>query len=123
VSWATTQAVAPLRRTPKNYAGASLITRASDKKKTVLAHATSTTTGSSMPLHQQAFCALTTSPCARAHYDQVRACRQAPHAALRLLSNRVVGIPRGCLKTSTTPRRAHRLSAPQPRSANCCLAS
>ncbi|MGH3977680.1 MAG: hypothetical protein ACRDRZ_01570 [Pseudonocardiaceae bacterium] len=52
-------------------------------------------------LHQQAFCALNTSPGARAYYDQLRARGTGHHAALRQLSNRLVGILHGCLKTRT----------------------
>ena len=46
-----------------------------------------------------AFCALTASPGARAHYDTIRACGTGHHAALRQLGNRLVGILHGCLKT------------------------
>ena len=52
-------------------------------------------------LHQQAFCALTSSPGARAYYDQLRARGTGHHAALRQLGNRLVGILHGCLKTGT----------------------
>jgi hypothetical protein len=52
-------------------------------------------------LHQQAFCSLTASPGARAYYDELRTRGQGHHAALRQLSNRLVGILHGCLKTGT----------------------
>ena len=52
-------------------------------------------------LHQQAFCALNASPGARAYYDSLRARGAGHHAALRQLSNRLVGILHGCLKTRT----------------------
>ena len=52
-------------------------------------------------LHQQAFCALTASPGARAYYDSLRARKIGHHAALRQLANRLVGILHGCLKTGT----------------------
>jgi hypothetical protein len=52
-------------------------------------------------LHQQAFCALSASPGARAYYDSLRARGTGHHAALRQLSNRLVGILHGCLKTHT----------------------
>ncbi len=52
-------------------------------------------------LHQQAFCALRASPGARDYYDQLRARGAGHHAALRQLSNRLVGILHGCLKTRT----------------------
>jgi hypothetical protein len=55
----------------------------------------------SRALHQQAFCALTASPGARAYYDQLRGRGQGHHAALRQLSNRLVGILHGRLKTGT----------------------
>jgi hypothetical protein len=40
-------------------------------------------------------------PRARAYYDQLRARGTGHHAALRQLSNRLVGILHGCLKTRT----------------------
>ena len=84
----------------KNYAGTSPITRASGKKKAVLArHVRNRHLADA--LHQQAFCALTASPGARAYYDQIRARGISHHAALRQLANRLTGILHGCLKTST----------------------
>jgi transposase len=85
----------------KNYAGTSPITRASGKKKTVLARYIHNDRLVDA-LHQQAFCALTASPGARAYYDELRRRGQRHHAALRQLSNRLVGILHGCLKTGTT---------------------
>jgi transposase len=84
----------------KNYAGTSPVTRASGKKKTVLARFVHNDRLIDA-LHQQAFCALTASPGARAYYDELRARGQGHHAALRQLSNRLVGILHGCLKTGT----------------------
>ena len=82
----------------KNYSGQSPITRASGIKKVVLArHARNDRLADA--LHQQAFCALTASPGARAYYDQLRARGKGHHAALRQLANRLVGILHGCLKT------------------------
>ena len=52
-------------------------------------------------IHQWAFCALTSSPGARAYYDTLRARGIGHHAALRQLGNRLVGILHGCLKTRT----------------------
>jgi hypothetical protein len=52
-------------------------------------------------LQSQALSALTTSPGARAYYDRQRARGLGHNAALRQLSNRLVGILHGCLKTST----------------------
>ena len=84
----------------KNYAGTSPITRASGKKKAVLArHVRNRHLADA--LHQQAFCALTASPGARAYYDQLRARGISHHAALRQLASRLVGILHGCLKTGT----------------------
>ena len=84
----------------KNYAATSPITRASGKKKTVLArHIHNNRLADAR--HQQAFCALTASPGARAYYDQLRRRGQSHHAALRQLANRLVGILHGCLKTGT----------------------
>jgi transposase len=87
-------------RNRKNYAGTSPITRASGKKKTVLARYIHNDRLVDA-LHQQAFCALTASPGARAYYDQLRRRGTRHHAALRQLSNRLVGIMHGCLKTRT----------------------
>jgi transposase len=87
-------------KTRKNYAGTSPITRASGKKKVVLAR----------PVHNdrlidaldaQAFAALSASPGARAYYDRIRTREVSHRAALRQLANRLVGILHGCLKTGT----------------------
>lgn len=87
-------------RARKNYAGTSPITRASGKKKVVLArYACNDRLGDA--LHQQAFCALTASPGARDYYDELRGRGTGHHAALRQLGNRLVGILHGCLKTRT----------------------
>lgn len=82
----------------KNYAGTSPITRASGRKKTVLARHTGNRRLADA-LHQQAFSALNASPGARAYYDTLRARGIGHHAALRQLANRLVGILHGCLKT------------------------
>jgi transposase len=84
----------------KNYAGTSPITRASGKKKAVLARFVHNDRLIDA-LHGQAFAALSASPGARAYYDQIRARDIGHHAALRQLANRLVGILHGCLKTST----------------------
>ena len=52
-------------------------------------------------LHRQAQSALITSPGARAFYDEQRGRGLDHDAALRALSNRLVGILHGCLKTGT----------------------
>ena len=87
-------------RARKNYAGSSPITRASGKKKTVTARWVRNTRLAD-PLHQQAFSALTCSPGARGYYDALRARGTSHHAAVRQLSNRLVGILHGCLRTRT----------------------
>jgi transposase len=95
----------------KNYAGTSPVTRQSGKKKAVFARFVRNDRLADA-LHQQAFCALKASPGARAYYDELRARNIGHHAALRQLSNRLVGILHGCLKTSTpydeTTAWAHR---------------
>jgi transposase len=84
----------------KNYAGTSPITRASGRKSVVLArYARNRRLGDA--IHQWAFCALTSSPGARAYYDSLRGRGIGHHAALRQLGNRLVGILHGCLKTRT----------------------
>lgn len=84
----------------KNYAGTSPITRASGKKKAVMARFVHNDRLVDA-LITQAFSALKASPGARAYYDRQRA-RGANHsAALRQLANRLVGILHGCLKTDT----------------------
>jgi transposase len=88
-------------RARKNYAGTSPITRASGKKKLVLARYARNDRLADA-LHQQAFCALTASPGARAYYDALRSRGIGHHAALRQLANRLVGILHGCL-TAHTP--------------------
>ena len=85
-------------RARKNYAGTSPITRASGRKKVVLARYARNDRLADA-LHQQAFCALSSSPGARAYYDSLRARGTGHHAALRQLGNRLVGILHGCLKT------------------------
>ena len=57
-------------------------------------------------LHSQALSALTTSPGARAYYDKQRARGLGHNAALRQLSNRLVGILHGCLKNRTSYNEA-----------------
>ncbi|ORT46819.1 IS110 family transposase [Frankia sp. KB5] len=84
----------------KNYAGTSPITRASGKKKTVLARYARNNRLADA-LHQQALSALSASPGARSYYDAIRARGTSHHAALRQLGNRLVGILHGCLKTHT----------------------
>ena len=88
-------------RNRKNYASTSPITRASGKKKIVLARFIHNGRLADA-LHQQAFCALSASPGARAYYDELRGRGMGHHAALRQLANRLAGILHGCLKTGTS---------------------
>jgi len=85
----------------KNYAGTSPITRASGKKKVVLARYVHHDRLLDA-LGRQAFTALSASPAARAYYDQRRDRGKDHNAALRQLANRHVGVHHGCLKTGTT---------------------
>ena len=84
----------------KNYAATSPITRASGKKKTVIARFVHNDRLVDA-LMTQAFTALSNSPGARAYYDLQRARGVSHNAALRQLANRLVGILHGCLKTGT----------------------
>ena len=84
----------------KNYAATSPITRASGKKKAVLARFVHNDRLVDA-LMSQAFAALNASPGARAYYDRQRARGAHHNAALRQLANRLVGILHGCLKTRT----------------------
>jgi transposase len=84
----------------KNYAATSPITRASGKKKIVLARFIHNDRLIDA-LMAQAFSALKASPGARAFYDGLRAQGIEHNDALRRLANRLVGILHGCLKTGT----------------------
>ena len=84
----------------KNYAATSPITRQSGKKKTVLTRYVRNDRLADA-LHRQAQSALIASPGARAYYDEQRGRGLDHDAALRALSNRLVGILHGCLKTGT----------------------
>jgi transposase len=84
----------------KNYAATSPITRASGKKKTVMARYVHNDRLVDA-LMSQAFTSLRASPGARAYYDHQRARGATYRAALRQLANRLVGILHGCLKTGT----------------------
>jgi Transposase/Transposase IS116/IS110/IS902 family len=82
----------------KNYAGTSPLTIASGKKKAV--HARHIRNRHLVDaLHAQAFTALTTSPGARAYYDELRARGTGHDDALRRLASRLAGVLHGCLKT------------------------
>lgn len=81
----------------KNYAGTSPITRASGRSHAVLArHARNRRLADA--LQQWAFCSLSTSPGARARYDQPRSRGKTHRQALRQLANRWVGILHACLQ-------------------------
>jgi hypothetical protein len=80
----------------KSYAGMAPITKASGTKRIVLArHVRNRRLANA--LYQQAFCALRSSPGARAYYDRQRARGATHHQALRALANRLLGILHGCL--------------------------
>jgi hypothetical protein len=87
-------------RARKNYAATSPITRQSGKKKTVMARFIRNDRLADA-VHRQAQSALRASPGARAFYDELRDRGLDHNAALRALSNRLVGILHGCLKTRT----------------------
>jgi len=104
----------------KNYAGTSPLTIASGKKRAVLArHVRNRRLYNA--IDQWAFCALQSSPGARAFYDQHRAAGDLHHQALRALGNRLVGILHGCLRHHTTYSEhtawAHRQTSPTTRAA------
>ena len=84
----------------KNYAATSPVTRQSGKKKIVLARFIRNGRLADA-VHRQAQSALRASPGARAFYDEQRDRGLNHDAALRALSNRLVGILHGCLKTRT----------------------
>ena len=84
----------------KNYAATSPVTRQSGKKKIVLARFIRNDRLADA-LHRQAQSALRASPGARACYNEQRDRGRDHDAALRALSNRLVGILHGCLKTRT----------------------
>ena len=87
-------------RARKNYSGMAPITRASGTKRIVLArHARNRRLADA--LYQQAFCALTSSPGARAYYDKQRTRGATNHQALRALGNHLVAILHGCLRHHT----------------------
>src|ERR1700758_1281843 len=84
----------------KNYAGTSPLTIASGKKRAVLArHVRNRRLCDA--IDQWAFCALSSSPGARALYDQHRDAKESHHQALRAVGNRLVGILHGCVRHHT----------------------
>jgi transposase len=98
----------------RNYAGTSPLTVASGKKRAVLArHVRNRRLFDA--IDRWAFCAISTSPGARAFYDQHRAAGDTHHRALRALGNRLVGILHGCLRHHSPYNEhtawAHRMAA------------
>jgi transposase len=87
-------------RIRKNYAGTAPITRASGRRKIVLARYARNRRLADA-LRQWASCAMRGSPGAKAYYHALRARGIGHQAALRQLSNRLVGILHGCLTTGT----------------------
>ena len=102
-------------RARKNYAATSPVTRQSGKKKTVMARFIRNDRLADA-VHRQAQSALRASPGARAFYDELRDRGLDHNAALRALSNRLVGILHGCLKSRTLYDEAtawsHRVKLP-----------
>ena len=100
----------------RNYAATSPLTRASGKRKVVIARFVHNDRLIDALL-TQAFTALTASPGARALYDHHRARGIEHNDALRRVANRLVGILHGCLKTRTLYDEAtawgHRDNIPQ----------
>jgi transposase len=84
----------------KNYAGTSPLTKASGKKRSVTARFVRNRFLADA-CYQWAFCAISSSPGARAFYDEHRAKNETHDQALRVLSNRLVGILDGCLRSRT----------------------
>ena len=84
----------------KNYAGTSPITRQSGKMRVVSARYVHNDRLVDA-LHGQASCALLHDDQVRAYYDQLRARDVGHNAALRQISNRLVGILHGCLNHGT----------------------
>lgn len=84
----------------KNYAGTSPITKASGKRKVVLARFARNRRLADA-IYMWAFASLSASPGARSFYDERRAAGDTHHRALRALGNRLVGILHGCLRHGT----------------------
>jgi hypothetical protein len=83
----------------RNYAGTSPVTKASGKGRVVLArHARNRHLATATD--RWAFCSLSTSPGARAYYDELRQRGKTHRQATRQLANRWVGILHACLDQS-----------------------
>jgi hypothetical protein len=104
----------------KNYASTSPITRASGKKKTIMARY-ARNTWIADTIHWWAFCSLNASPGARAYYDELRARGKSHSTALRQVGNRLVGILHGCLQSGACYDEhtawGHRYGEPEPAAA------
>ena len=87
----------------RNYAGTSPITKASGTRRVVLARFARNQHAFDA-CYRWAFCSLTQSAGARAHYDRQRAKGKTHSQALRTLANRLVGILDGCLRHRQTYR-------------------
>jgi hypothetical protein len=97
----------------KNYAGTSPITKASGRSRVALARfARNRRLADTMDMW--AFCSLSSSPGARAHYDAHRARGNTHHQALRSLANRWVGILHGCLRSRGRPLPRRPLDSYRP---------
>jgi hypothetical protein len=84
-------------RIPGRFTGTSPITKASGKRKVVLArYARNRRLADAC--YMWAFASITASPGARAFYDERRTGGDTHHRALRALANRLVGILHGCLR-------------------------
>jgi transposase len=90
----------PDARSRKNYAGTSPVTKASGKKRSVLARFVRNRFLADA-CYMWAFCATNASSGARAFYDQHKAKGESHDQALRVLANRLVGILDGCLRSRT----------------------
>lgn len=93
----------PNAKSRKNYAGTSPITKASGTRRVVLARFARNERLFDA-CYRWAFCSLTQSPGARAHYDRQRAKGKTHSQALRTLANRLVSILDGCLRRRQTFR-------------------
>lgn len=103
-------------RALKAYAGASPITRASGRSRTVLARRVKNQRLAATGYHW-AFSTLTKSPGARQHYDRRRAAGDRHAAAQRNLFNRLLSCLHHCLTTGTRYDEALAFPAPQPAAA------
>ena len=107
-------------RARKNYAGTSPVTKASGKKRTVLARFVRNRHLADA-CYRWAFCATNSSPGARAFYDEHRAKGDTHDQSLRVLSNRLVGILDGCLRSRSLYDEGkawgHRITSPGAKAA------